>query len=100
MGVRNIKLKRNDGIVTAFSAGPDEEIILMSAEGIVIRTSVDKISIQGRSTQGVRIMKLTTGDRVVGVTSLSPEEQGEMEDDIPQAEIVDEGPDEDGSSDE
>jgi hypothetical protein len=45
-------------------------------------------------------MKLTTGDRVVGVTSLSPEEQGEMEDDIPQAEIVDEGPDEDGSSDE
>ncbi|HQC00562.1 MAG TPA: DNA gyrase C-terminal beta-propeller domain-containing protein, partial [Methanospirillum sp.] len=70
------------------------------AEGIVIRTSVDKISIQGRSTQGVRIMKLTTGDRVVGVTSLSPEEQGEMEDDIPQAEIVDEGPDEDGFSDE
>ena len=96
MGVRNIKLKRNDGIVTAFSAGPDEEIILMSAEGIVIRTSVDKISIQGRSTQGVRIM-MTTGDRG-GVTS--PEEQGEMEDDIPQAEIVDEGPDEDGSSDE
>lgn len=52
MGVRNIKLKRNDGIVTAFSAGAEEEIILMSAEGIVIRTSVDKISIQGRSTQG------------------------------------------------
>ncbi len=100
MGVRNIKLKRNDGIVTAFSAGAEEEIILMSAEGIVIRTSVEKISIQGRSTQGVRIMKLTAGDRVVGVTSLSPEEQKEIGDDIPQAEIIDEGPDENGSSDE
>jgi DNA gyrase subunit A len=96
MGVRNIKLKRNDGIVAAFAAGPEEEIILMSAEGIAIRTSVDKISIQGRSTQGVRIMRLTAGDRVVGVTSLSPEEQKDLDDDIPQAEIVDEGPDENG----
>ncbi|WP_373838118.1 DNA gyrase subunit A [Methanospirillum sp.] len=99
-GVRNIRLKRNDGIVMAFTAGPEEEIILMSAEGIVIRTSVDKIPIQGRSTQGVRIMRLGAGDRVVGVTSLSPEEQNEMEDDIPQAEIIDEGPDEDISFEE
>ncbi|HOJ96530.1 MAG TPA: DNA gyrase C-terminal beta-propeller domain-containing protein, partial [Methanospirillum sp.] len=100
MGVRNIKLKRNDGIVTAFSAGPDEEIILMSAEGIVIRTYVDKIPIQGRSTQGVRIMRLASGDRVVGVTSLSPDEQKGLDDDIPQAEIIDEGPDENGSLEE
>lgn len=99
-GVRNIRLKRNDGIVMAFTAGPEEEIILMSAEGIVIRTCVDKIPIQGRSTQGVRIMRLGAGDRVVGVTSLSPEEQNEMEDDIPQAEIIDEGPDEDISFEE
>ena len=32
-------------------------------------------------------MRLTVGDRVVGVTSLSPDEQAEMADDIPQAEI-------------
>ncbi len=45
-------------------------------------------------------MRLAAGDRVVGVTSLSPEEQKDISDDIPQAEIIDEGPDENGSSDE
>jgi DNA gyrase subunit A len=94
MGVRNIKVNRTDGVVTAFAVSSDEEIILMSAEGIVIRTSVDKISIQGRSTRGVRIMRLSHGDRVVGVTSLSPEELEEVSD-IPQAVIIDEGPDDD-----
>lgn len=92
LGVRNIKVGRNDGVVTAFAVSEDEEIILMSAEGNVIRTKVIKISIQGRSTRGVRIMRIGTKDRVVGVTSLSPEESQELQD-IPQAEIIDEGDD-------
>lgn len=99
MGVRNIKVNRNDGVVTAFSVSDDEEIILMSADGIVIRTGVDKISIYGRNTRGVRIMRLSSGDRVVGVTSLTKEEQAEVSD-IPQAEIIDNGQDDDGSSEE
>ena len=92
LGVRNIKVGRNDGVVTAFALSEDEEIILMSAEGNVIRTKVNKISIQGRSTRGVRIMRIGSKDRVVGVTSLSPEESQELQD-IPQAEIIDEGDD-------
>lgn len=93
LGVRNIKVGRNDGVVTAFAVSDDKEIILMSADGNVIRTKVDKISIQGRNTRGVRIMKLNAKDRVVGVTSLSPEESAELQD-IPQADIVDEGEEE------
>jgi len=92
LGVRNIKVGRNDGVVTAFAVSEDKEIILMSADGNVIRTKVNKISIQGRSTRGVRIMRLGAKDRVVGVTSLSPEESQELQD-IPQAEIIDEGDD-------
>jgi len=99
MGVRNIKVNRNDGVVTAFAVSEDEEIILMSAEGIVIRTGVYKISIYGRNTRGVRIMRLSSGDRVVGVTSLTKEEQAEVID-IPQAEIIDNGQDDDGSNEE
>ena len=99
MGVRNIKVNRNDGVVTAFAVSDDEEIILMSAEGIVIRTGVNKISVYGRNTRGVRIMRLSSGDRVVGVTSLTKEEQAEVSD-IPQAEIIDNGQDDDGSSEE
>lgn len=90
LGVRNIKVGRNDGVVTAFAVSEEEEIILMSADGNVIRTKVNKISIQGRSTRGVRMMKINAKDRVVGVTSLSPEESAELQD-IPQADIVDEG---------
>jgi DNA gyrase subunit A len=45
----------------------------MSATGIVIRTKVSEISIQKRSTRGVRIMKLEEGDRVVGFAILRPE---------------------------
>lgn len=90
MGVRNIIAALTGGVVTTLSVSADEEIILMSADGNVIRTRVEKIPIQRRSTRGVRIMRLVKDDRVVGVTSLSPEEQQEI-DDIPQAEIVDEG---------
>ena len=92
LGVRNIKVGRNDGVVTAFAVSDEEEIILMSADGNVIRTKVGKIPIQGRNTRGVRMMRITGKDRVVGVTSLSPEESADLQD-IPQAEIIDEGED-------
>jgi DNA gyrase subunit A len=96
LGVRNIKVGRNDGVVTAFAVSDEEEIILMSADGNVIRTKVGKISVQGRNTRGVRMMRITGKDRVVGVTSLSPEESADLQD-IPQAEIIDEGEDENDS---
>lgn len=46
------------------------EIIAMSANSQVIRVSTDEIPTQGRSTQGVRIMKLRSGDRVVSLVKL------------------------------
>jgi DNA gyrase subunit A len=42
----------------------DEDLIVISRKGQVIRTSVKSISLLGRSTQGVRIMKLDEGDKV------------------------------------
>ncbi|MCK4269106.1 MAG: hypothetical protein KAW93_01355, partial [Methanogenium sp.] len=57
----------------------NEEIILMSSSGIVIRTKVSEISIQKRGTRGVRIMKLDGGDRLVGFTILNPEMEEDSE---------------------
>ena len=37
---------------------PEDELMLISVEGIVIRLTVDEISMQGRSTQGVTLMRL------------------------------------------
>ena len=73
MGVRNILTEFRGGVVDAKAVSVDDEIILMSASGIVIRTKVSEISIQKRSTRGVRIMKMEEGDRVVGYAILQPE---------------------------
>ena len=45
----------------------DEEIIAVSGKGVVIRTALGTISVLGRATQGVRIMKLEPGDKVASV---------------------------------
>jgi len=74
MGVRNILTDREGGaVVTTKAVSDNDEIIVMSASGIVMRTKVSEISIQKRSTRGVRIMKMDAGDRVVGVAVLVPE---------------------------
>lgn len=44
-----------------------QEVSLISANGIVIRTKVDEISIQGRATQGVRVMSLSDGDTLAAM---------------------------------
>ena len=46
---------------------PGEEMMIMSEEGVAVRTSVSGISKQGRSTQGVRVMNVAEKDRVTAV---------------------------------
>ena len=77
MGVRNIVVDaRGGGVIGSRAVLDSDEIIVMSASGIVIRTKVEEISIQKRSTRGVRIMKLDDGDRVIGFTILDATEEG------------------------
>ncbi|MCK9306487.1 MAG: DNA gyrase subunit A, partial [Methanoculleus sp.] len=75
MGVRNIVVDaRGGGVVGSRAVSDDDEIIVMSASGIVIRTKVSEISVQKRGTRGVRIMRLDDGDRVIGFTILDSED--------------------------
>jgi DNA gyrase subunit A len=70
-GVITFKINDKTGaLVAAEMVYPDQELMLLSAEGIVIRITVRDIAIQGRSTQGVSLMKLDAGDRVVSVACL------------------------------
>ena len=76
MGVRNIVVDaRGGGVVGSMAVSDDDEIIVMSASGIVIRTKVSEISVQKRGTRGVRIMKLDDGDRVIGFAILNAEDR-------------------------
>jgi len=57
-------------VMTEILVGDEEDIIAISQQGQVIRTSLGSISSLGRATQGVRIMKLDAGDKIASVTSL------------------------------
>jgi DNA gyrase subunit A len=83
MGVRNILTDRgSDEVVTTRSVEEDDEIILMSASGNVMRTKVSDISVQKRSTRGVRVMALNEGDKLIGLAVLKKEiEPSEIPDD-------------------
>ncbi|HWK73111.1 MAG TPA: DNA gyrase subunit A [Povalibacter sp.] len=59
--------ERNGRLVGALQVKPDDEIMLISSGGTLVRTPVSDISEQGRNTQGVRLIRLDEGDRLVGL---------------------------------
>ncbi|HLC85332.1 MAG TPA: DNA gyrase C-terminal beta-propeller domain-containing protein, partial [Candidatus Nanoarchaeia archaeon] len=66
MGVINLKVADKNGHVVALkSVTLSDELMLISKRGIVIRTPINTISEIGRSTQGVRVMRLDEGDEAV-----------------------------------
>ncbi len=77
-GVRAIKLTAVRGrVVSAFMAGLDDEILLVSTGGVTIRTAVREIAAQGRDATGVRLMSLDEGHTVAAVAPVSAEEDAE-----------------------
>jgi len=72
-GVKTAKITPKTGaIVAAFEVQPEtKEIIAISKRGTVIRVSLESISTVSRVTQGVRIMRVEPGDKVVSATLMS-----------------------------
>ncbi len=64
--------ERNGRTVGAVLVGEDDEIMLISSSGTLVRTPVDDISVQGRNTQGVRLIRVEEGQRLVGVARIEP----------------------------
>jgi DNA gyrase subunit A len=65
--------ERNGRLVGAMQIRPDDEVMLISSNGTLVRTPVSDISIQGRNTQGVRLIRLDEGDRLVGLERIVSE---------------------------
>jgi len=59
--------ERNGATVAALQVLPGQEIMLISSNGTLVRTGVDEISVLGRNTQGVRLIRLDDGERLVGI---------------------------------
>ena len=76
-GVINIRCSDKNGEVVAVKPVKDEEeLMVITSSGVVIRTSVDQISIIGRATQGVKIMRVneSESEKVVSIASFKEEE--------------------------
>jgi DNA gyrase subunit A len=75
VGLKNIRAsERNGKVVGLKGVNSDDDIMLVTAKGIVIRTGLTQIRSIGRNTQGVRLIKLKQGDKLVTVEKISVEE--------------------------
>jgi DNA gyrase subunit A len=59
--------ERNGDVVAALQVKPGHELMLISTNGTLVRTPVSDVSVVGRNTQGVRLIRLDEGDRLSGV---------------------------------
>lgn len=68
MGVVNMKTSPKTGRIAGVRVSDGkEDVLLITATGIVLRTKASEISLQGRPAQGVSVMKVAEGDRVVAI---------------------------------
>ena len=54
---------------------PDDELMMITRHGIIIRVPVEGISVIGRNTQGVKVMNLDEGDSIMGVARVVKEDE-------------------------
>jgi DNA gyrase subunit A len=66
--------ERNGPVVSALLMGGQEEMMLITDAGKLVRTRVDEVSVLSRNTQGVRLISLGEGERLVGVGRVLDEE--------------------------
>ncbi|MFC6632058.1 DNA gyrase subunit A [Microbulbifer taiwanensis] len=71
--------ERNGALVGACQVHPGEEIMLISDQGTLVRTRVDEVSILGRNTQGVRVIRLKSGEHLVGLARIQESEEEDQE---------------------
>jgi DNA gyrase subunit A len=67
---------RNGNCVAALQVQSGQEVMLISSTGTLVRTPVDEISVVGRNTQGVRLIRLGEGERLVGIEHIDESLEG------------------------
>jgi len=79
-GILAMRLTEKTGLLAAqLLVGEDEDIMLITDDGTIIRMPVSGISVIGRVSQGVRVMRVTDESRIVGVTATEREEEAAEE---------------------
>ncbi|MCC7203388.1 MAG: DNA gyrase subunit A [Nitrospirae bacterium] len=78
-GILTIKVTQKNGkAISAIQVTEDDEIMILTSAGMIIRMKTRDISIIGRNTQGVRLINIEDNDKVAGVVKLAEREDGEV----------------------
>jgi DNA gyrase subunit A len=80
---------RNGSVVESVQVSETDEFMLISDKGTLVRTRVAEVSVQGRNTQGVRLIRLKDGEKLVGLERVE-EPSGLEDDDISETSTLDE----------
>ncbi len=84
IGLKTINITEKTGLMCGILVvDGTEDVMMINDAGVVIRTGVEDISVFGRDTQGVRLMKIEEGDKVVCVETIVEEEEEEEEGAVP-----------------
>ena len=67
---------RNGPLVAAHAVKEHDALMIITEKGVMIRMPIDDIRVIGRNTQGVRLINLEEGDKVVSATTVEPEDEG------------------------
>ena len=82
-GIKAMNLTEKTGNLAAqLLVHDDEDLLLITSDGTVIRTPVNSISVLGRNTQGVRLMRVGEDSKVVCVARAEPEPEEEPDNDV------------------
>jgi DNA gyrase subunit A len=83
VGIINIQTSdRNGKVVGIAYVSDDDELMIISQQGMIIRMRAGDVRAIGRATQGVRLIEMEEGDAVVGIAKLAEKEEGNGEDNV------------------
>jgi len=90
--------ERNGKVVAAALVSPEDQIMLITTGGVLVRTRVSEIREMGRSTQGVTLINVDEGTRLSGLQRIA-ESDSDDEDDLGEDDSIDAGDVSDAASD-
>lgn len=80
MGLKNYPVSEEKGAVIGIKTlGPDDDVILISADGVIIRIRANDLRVMGRTASGVRVMRLGENDRVATFSRTPHDEEEKTE---------------------
>ena len=79
VGLKNCTITEKTGKVAGVAlVSPGDHLLLMSSDGVVIRMNADDVNVYGRAAQGVRVMRMPEGARIISLTVAAPEQEEEI----------------------